>query len=544
MNAIRAAVRRFLRGPAVSRMLAKLGIDARRYWLLMDLFGELSDRHEMLNQLGRDDMTLRVVAVLYFIVTGLGSILFLMAQPRLAIYFVASLALPAFFLFGILISETGNSIVNPVEGLVLAHHPVTGATYTAAKLSHLLRIVLYLVSGMNIAPALAGLALKGARWYYPILHMLAAFAVGLTIALLCCAVFGWLVRFVPPARLKSAAQTAELTPWVVILILVRLRTYLAHMRVSQWLPAGTGARAGLAAALVTAAAFIVVFGLRALSADYLIRVSTIVHGGSRRARVRSRRPRISDIVAWLGGGPASRAGFEYLSQMMLRDWQFRRQMIMLAPIVIMPVVALVSGRLRVDPFSRQLTMVHALPHIAGVALFRICAALPFGGDYKASWIFLVVPSSAFGKFARGVYARLWLAVIAIPHAVLLVALAWFWGIPDAALFIAYSAAAASAYLSLELRLIAGIPFTKPPGTSQGAYQMPLIILGMIGMVVAVAVQDFLLFRSRATVLAATIAIGAATWIVTRISLGAFERTIRFHLGLLAAESGDFYKEMD
>lgn len=545
MSVIQATVRQFLRGPAASHLLGKLDIDARSYWVLMDLFGRLSDSHELLNQLGRDDFTLRLVAVIYFIVTGLGSILFVtIGQPSLATYFVACLVLTAFFLFGILISETGHSIVNPVEGMVLAHQPINGATYTAAKLSHLLRILLYLVTGLNVGPAFAGLALKGVPWYYPALHMLAAFTVGLTLALLCCAVFGWLVRFVPPARLKSAAQAAELTPWIALFIVVRSRTLLPRLHDFRWLPAGSEARVGLALALILAVAAIVVFGIRALSADYLIRVSATVHGRSRRVKVRTRRPRIADIVARLGGGPESRAGFEYLSVMMLRDWHFRRQMIMLAPVLIMPVVALVSGRFRVNPFSGQLTMAHALPHIAGVALFLICTALPYGGDAKGSWIFLLAPAGAFAKFARGVFARLWLEVIAIPHAVLLVALAWYWGVPDALLFIAYSTAAASAYLSLELRLIDGVPFTRPPDTSQGGRQMLLTILSAIFMVIAVGLQYFFVFRSRAIVVAATVAIGAAVWIVTRRSLRAFERLMVLRLGLLRGESGDFYKEMD
>ena len=56
-----------------------------------------------------------------------------------------------------LLSETANSLVNPVEGLVLAHYPINGATYTAAKLTHLLRILSYTVPALNLLPALAGL---------------------------------------------------------------------------------------------------------------------------------------------------------------------------------------------------------------------------------------------------------------------------------------------------------------------------------------------------------------------------------------------------
>ena len=35
-------MKRLLRGPDVSRMLAAAGIDVRRFWLICDLFGELA----------------------------------------------------------------------------------------------------------------------------------------------------------------------------------------------------------------------------------------------------------------------------------------------------------------------------------------------------------------------------------------------------------------------------------------------------------------------------------------------------------------------
>lgn len=544
INAAKGAGVRFLRGPAASRLLARFGIDAKRFWLLMDLFAVLSGRHDMLNQLGTEEFTLKVISGVSFVMTGLVSLLSLLAQPHLETYYVACLGFPAFILLGILVSETGNSIVNPVEGQVLAHQPVNGATYTAAKLSHLLRIVLYLVVGMNLAPALVGLALNGARWYYPVVHMLAAFALGLTLALACCAAFGWLMRFVPPARMKSAAQGAMLAPWVGIFLASRLGRLLPRANVSRWLPAGLAARASLAAALVIAVLVIAGFGIRALSADYLIRVSEMMHGGVRRVRARTRRPRAGDAVAWLGRGPAARAGFEYVSRMMRRDWQFRRQIVMLAPLAMISAGAIVTGGLRANPFSRQLTMIHGLPHIVGMALFTVCLALPYGSDHKGSWIFLSAPAAAFEPFSRGVFGLLWLVFVAIPHLALLPLLAWFWGAPDALLFLAYSVAAASAYLGMELRLIDGVPFTQPPDPSQGARQMLLSIVGMFVLVIAVVVQYFVIFRSRLIVAVAAVVIAVAAWIATRSSLRALERTMRFHLGLLKAESGRFYKEVE
>jgi hypothetical protein len=543
MSGIKKAISRRLRGPAASRLLARLGIDARQYWLLMDLFSALSERHELLNQLGRAETDLKVMSGVFFGMTAVGSLLFLIGQPHLTTWIALCLAFPAAILLSILVSETGNSLVNPEEGLVLAHQPINGATYTAAKLSHLLRIVLYMAGGLNLAPALLGLAVAGAPWYYPIAHMLAAFALGFLLALACCAVFGWLIRIVPPRRLKTAAETAAVAPWFLLFLSSRLQRALAPLHLSRWLPAGAAPRAACAAGLAIAVLIVAVLGLRALSADYLIHVSEMMHGGRRRVKARKTRPGLGAVVARLAGGQPARAGFEYVARMMRRDWHFRRQIVALTPTAVIAAGAVFSAGLRTNPFSHRLTVVHGLPHIIGFALFAACTALPHGSATKGVWVFLSSPGAAFVRFGNGVFALLWFLYIGLPHAVLLPFLAWYWGTPDALLFLAYSVAAASAYLSLELRLIDGVPFTQPPDPSQGLRYMLLTILGMFVVAVAVAIQYFLIFRSRAIAAASTVAIAAVASVVTRNSLRALERQMRYSLGLLRDESGRFYKEV-
>ena len=164
MNAILAAVQRWFRGPAVGRMLSRFGIDPHRYWLLIDLFGELTDRREMLGHLGRDGISLKTAAAMYAVFAALMAGVQVMLSAPVRVYFASFLGLTAFLLLTILLSETANSLVNPVEALVLAHQPINGATYTAAKLTHLLRILVYTVPALNLLPALAGLLLPGAYW--------------------------------------------------------------------------------------------------------------------------------------------------------------------------------------------------------------------------------------------------------------------------------------------------------------------------------------------------------------------------------------------
>jgi len=531
------AISRVLRGPRACRMLERLGIDARRYWLLMDLFGTLAERREMLQQLGRDGVTLEAATWIYAALSALFALGLIVAGLSPAIYLAAFMGLTAFMLGSLLISETSNSLMNPVEGMVLAHQPIDGATYTAAKLSHLVRIVFYMAPGLNAIPALAGLLLKGCPWFYPFLHMAAACTVGMVIALGCCAIFGWLMRFVPARRLKTAGQMAEMLPWLGYLGAQAGRAMHVRIHFTRWWPGPGAGRVGAIAGLSVLAAATVVAGLRALSGDYLARVAAISQGSSKKAAYRRRWS-----AGAMFGSPAVRAGYEYVWCMMWRDWHFRRQMIPMIPLAVLSVGALVQGW-RVSPFSGKFTMMHVLPHAFGILMFVICLGMAQGSDYKGAWLFLLAPSGALGRFARGVYARLWLSLVAIPHAALFAVLAWAWGIRDAALFVAYSLAVASCYLGAELRLIDGLPFSKQPTVAQNPYILPLMMAGGLGIAIAVGVQYFLVFHSAAVVAVTTVAAGVAAWLLARSSLEAFTVAIRYNLGLETTESKAFYTEI-
>ena len=535
-----SALQAFLRGPRIARVLESLGIDARRYWLLVDLFGQLCERGEMLDQLGQNGVALKMMAWLYGGISTLVAVMLIATGASLRIYISTFLVLTAFLLLASLLSETGNSLVNPVEGLVLAHQPIGGSTYTAAKLTHLVRIVLYLVPAVNLAPALGGLLLKGTAWWYPPAHLAAGFLLGMLSALLCCAAFGWLMRLVPARRLKAAGQFAGAIPFLGMMYLQSFQNWIRHASFSDWLPAQPAARWGMALTFALGAAAIVLLGIRSLSADYLIHVSGMMHGAA--APRKSRRWRIGESAAGLGG-PAGRAGFAYVARMMRRDWQFRRQLIPMLACVLMMLAPLAARGWEIDPFSGRFSPMHLFPHACGMLLFFVCTLLPFGSDHKGAWVFLSAPAQALGGFARGIHALLWIEIVVAPHLLLFALLAWFWGVGHAALFVSYSVSVASLVLALELRLVNSVPFTRPFDNSRGASLLPLMFLGGLTMAVVVGLQHYFVFRSAAIVAGATLIAGAAAWWLTRNSLAAMEASMRYHLGLLTAEAGDFYKEV-
>jgi hypothetical protein len=227
--------------------------------------------------------------------------------------------------------------------------------------------------------------------------------------------------------------------------------------------------------------------------------------------------------------------------MMLRDWQFRRQMLGVIPLLVMLALGAREG-VRISPFSGKFTMMHLVPHLFGFVFFFVSMALVFGTDHQGSWLFLLAPTGGFGGFARGVYARL-LTIVLGAHLVLLAVLAWFWGVRDAAIFIAYSASASAVYLGLELRLIEGMPFSRQPERTSNTDVLPLMMIGGVVVAIVVGLQYFVIFHSPAVVVIVTAALLAAAWFVTRSSLEAFETAIRFRLGLLSQESKGIYEEV-
>jgi hypothetical protein len=525
----------------VNRLLAWCGVDAKRYWLLMNLFEQLSDRREIMSQLGREGVSLKMAALMYAGLSALTSLLMVLAKTTPALYLQVFLVMTALMLFCLLFSETSNSLVNPVESIVLAHQPIDGATYVAAKLSHLARIVLYLAGAFGAPAALGGLLLKGAVWYSVFVHLAGAYLLGLLAALLCCAIFGWLMRFVPAPRLKSAAQIAEIVPWFGIVFANTAWKWFHRLKAPEWLPLPAIPRGYLIAFGIAIAAAVVVFGIRSLSLDYLVKVSSIVQGGRGSAGKRKRWSGLASAVE-RRLGPAGRAGYEHLARLIWRDWQFRRQMIPLAPMIVSFIGVVVQGWHQ-PPFDMRFSVIHFLPHLFGGLLFFICSMLQYGSTPKGVWVFQLAPARVFGRFAGGIYGFLAIHVVLIPHLVLLPVLSWQWGFRQAFLFTGFSAAVAFCYLGVELRLIESVPFSRPPIPARNLAMLGMLAMGGVVVLISVGVQHFVLFRSPLAVAAAVPILTCAAYLATWKSLSALESSMRYNLGLMAEESGAFYVEV-
>ena len=192
MNLRLAIGERMLHSSVLARFLRRCGVSPRNYWLLVDLFKTLTERKEVIS-LGNDTYSLQKVSLSFFVVFGLMGVLMVFAQLSPVAFLSIFVLVTVFQVSFVLIGEVAEVIVHPVERMILAHEPVDSATWTSAKLTHLTGTVVYLVAGINLAPALAGVLLNHgdgvASATYPFWHLLAALGAGLTTGFLSCGLF-------------------------------------------------------------------------------------------------------------------------------------------------------------------------------------------------------------------------------------------------------------------------------------------------------------------------------------------------------------------
>lgn len=547
------------------------GVDRVQYGILLRLFRTLSDRRELTGQLGMDRKAMGTMQFWYLLFGGLLSLVALDGRIPGVAFLAIILGATVFMLVPMLVSEAANAFMNPAEAFVLAHQPIRGRTFIAAKATYILLTTLRAVLSLNMLPALAGLMLRDTGLFYPVTHLLSVSLAGLFTALMMCGMFGILFRFVPISRLRNAARWMQLVLAVIFPLMIRLGRYMPirsmlpagfkfniHDAIWSAFPpmwfialglAGQPGRPALSLAfalpvMVVSVAFIA-YGARSLSQDYMTSVVMMMRGERTRRRISSTRDWLGEMVRRLTGRPSGRAAYSFVSKMAVRDWQFRRFVLQgTVPFVFILFQAIRNGKIAGSPFAKGFAVAHVMPHALGFILMTICAVLPYSDQYRGSWIFLTVPMSGIQSFVRGVYWSLWLPFAAVPHLFILAFGIWFWGPVDALLFTAYSLALTSLYLGATLRLVNGLPFGSAPKARRGAASLPLMLAAFAIAGTLVALQYFFFFRHIPVVIVVTLMAGAIAVLLSKDTLRGVEKNVMHNLNMLAAGRNQMFKELE
>lgn len=519
--------------------LGRLGIDSHQYWLLVDLLKTLSRRQEIA-QLGSRMNSMRKAAAFLAVLYGLLGVVMVYFGVPVVLYLTMLVILTALQLSTLLLPDVAATLVNPSEATVLGHQPITGETWTLAKITHLLRVIVFIVLALNCVPALAGSLLLGfsgwQRVIYAIVHLSVTLAVGLMVGLGCCSVLGWLIRYTPPRRLQAISAVIQVIP---MLLMYGIVTWTRPTR-ETWtlletppseLLAAVLASLGMPSAviivgLVLLAAWAIVFGLRALSINRLIRSYDQDSVGRREIRLRG-----SNLLSFISarlGNQVRRSGFVYVSKIMMRDWQFWRNMLSMAfPALVGFGVIFVRGW-DSSPFSSKFTTIHLLPHMLGLLALISCRFMAFGSDHKESWIFVIIPNQFVIPFVQGVTLFLLSFTLILPHALGSVVLTWSWPLLDLVLFVLFSALVVVLYLCAGLRFIGGIPFGKRFDPDKSILSLVFLITWGLSMGIAVGMQ-YLLFLSYFAVVVAIVILLIAALFSARSSVARFAVDIRVHM---------------
>jgi hypothetical protein len=554
----------FFRSKIIGRIGGMMGINIRQCRILLNLFSTLSGRLEFMGlSVGID----KVVG--FYLAGSLLLSLVVLGKPSLPGYLSFMIGFSMFSILWILLMDAANSIMNPDEASVLAHQPISGATYVAAKLAHVLIVVTVIIPALNLIPAIAGLYLNDSRWFSPLTHLMAAYFAGLFIAFLVCGLYGWLFRFISPRNLKNASLWLQLIAFLVmpafqqLAILAsagKLRILGALLR-PAWMPwrwfvalgligrsgyPGFSAWEACAACLVTC--LLIGFGLRAFRADYMSKVSSLIYGSASTISRRTQMSWLNPLVRKLTGAPSGYGSFSFMSIMLRRDWNFRRLAFqIIIPFLLMTLAAVIIS-IKKSPFTSgrfsfgDFTLMPLFPHFIGINLMVVCMLIPYTAEPKGSSIFLNLPVGRLRPFVRGIYSSLWM-ILAVSNLCLLCPCIWFWGVVQGVLFICFSTALDSIYAGLAILLIGGLPFAnalKPNMLSS----MPFIYPAAVIPIFIFAMIQWLVFQNHFLVLAAAILLALLAFAITHFSLGRLENKVRVNLTMLGFVPTELFKELE
>jgi len=104
----------------------------------------------------------------------------------------------------------GDVILNPGEADVLGFRPVSAATLLLAKGANLGVFALVLATALNVVPMFTGLAVRGARPWFPVVHWLGSAVLALFCAALLVLLYAALMRFVRRDLFERVATWAQI----------------------------------------------------------------------------------------------------------------------------------------------------------------------------------------------------------------------------------------------------------------------------------------------------------------------------------------------
>lgn len=491
-------------------------IDRRQLWVLLKCYFRLSTRGRVTQSMGRGGKPRSVFFVLgmYVFLGLMNGVMLLTIQLDVFTYTVILHSM-TFFVVGMAITaESGDILFNVNESDVLVHRPIHPRTLLLAKSLNLIAFALILAAALNLFPTFFGLAARGARMWFPVVHVI-------SITLLCvfCAsavvcTYGLVIKFLDREKFDNFAAWSQVGMSVIFIggyqvvprLLQRFQelTFEPYARYLSPLPPAwfAGMDSWVAGDLpFTDAVPLVVCGLvftaglvyvaiGKLAPSYgegLTRLSEGLSRAAKPTRVRRSRSIRNPILRWWLRDPIERWAFRLAAVYMRRDREIKLRLYpSLSIFLVFPLIILLDRNRGVfSAFMPLMTI-----WILGTMPISALETLRMSSHYAAADIFAVAPLSSAAPVFHGVRKAIIYYLLAPAICIAGILIAYLTQGGRDSLLLAVPGLIAIPTLSLLPGLAEEyLPLSRPPARGeQSSRNMVLMFLTMLAMLGVVGVS--------------------------------------------------------
>jgi hypothetical protein len=400
-------------------------IDRQQLHVLLKCYWRMSMRGGVARAMGRGGKPRGLIFVLaLYLFVGFTTSMIAFAHIDLFTFTIIIHSI-TFFVVGMAItSESGDILFNTNESDVLVHRPIHPRTLLLAKTLNLIAFTLILATALNLFPTFFGLAISGARPWFPAIHLLSMIVLCVFCAAAVVCVYGIIIKFLDREKFDNFASWSQVAMSILCIggyqvvprLLQRfegltLKPYAQYLfpLPAAWFAGFDSALAGdfpfgallalTGLALTAALAYIAIGKLSASYGEGLAKIAETSPRAPRHERVRKSRELRNPLLRWWLRDPIELRTFRLAAAYMRRDRDIKLRLYpSLTIFLVMPLISLLDkNRNGFSVFVPLFTV-----WMLGVMPYQALQTLQMSQHYLAADIFAIAPLTSAAPVFHGV----------------------------------------------------------------------------------------------------------------------------------------------
>jgi ABC-2 type transport system permease protein len=400
-------------------------IDRAQLQALLKCYWRMSTRGGVARAMGGGGKPRGLIFVLVmYLIVGFFTSLIAFSHIDLFTFTIIIHSITLFVVGMAITSESGDILFNTNESDVLVHRPIHPRTLLLAKTLNLIAFTLILATALNLFPAFFGLAISGARPWFPAIHLLSMIVLCVFCASAVVCVYGIVIKFLNREKFDNFASWSQVAMSILFIggyqVVPRLLQRFEGLTLKPYahylfpLPAAWfagfdsalagdfpyGALLALTGLVLTAALGYIAIGK--LSTSYSEGLAKIAETSPRaptHARVRKSRELRNPLLRWWLRDPIELRVFRLAAAYMRRDRDIKLRLYpSLTIFLVIPLISLLDkNRNGISLFVPLFTV-----WMLGVMPYQALQTLQMSQHYLAADIFAIAPLASAASVFHGV----------------------------------------------------------------------------------------------------------------------------------------------